>query len=503
LEGFTMTTTPAISPAVRTFLDQPHLLFIGGAWVPSVSGKIFETHDPATGNILASVSEADEQDVNLAVAAARRAFEGPWARATARDRAELLDRLAQQCAEHLEELTEIEVLDSGMLLAAAQHTVRSRPDFFRYYAGWPQRIEGGTIPNSNIRPDGGELFTYTLREPVGVAGLIVPWNVPLAIACLKLAPALAAGCTVVLKPAELTPLSVDFLGKLIEKAGFPPGVVNIVQGGSSVGKAMTMHPGIDKISFTGSTATGKSIVRAAAGNLKRVSLELGGKAPAVVFKDADLEQAIPALAMAMFAFQGQNCMAATRMLVAASVFDRVVAGVAEVTEKLRIGHGMVPDTELGPMISEEHRSRVLEFIESGQRDGAELVAGGKVVDGPGHFLTPAVFANTSRDMRIMREEIFGPVGCFQPFPDGDMDAAVAMANDTDYGLAASIWTTNLSIAHKMARRIRAGQVVINGHGVSGVNIPFGGFKQSGWGREFGKDGLDLFLETKSVTAKLA
>lgn len=492
-----------ISPAARAFLGEPHGLLIDGAWVPARSGKRFETHDPATGRVLASVAEGDAPDLDLAVAAARRAFEGPWSRLTARARGTLLDRLAGLIEDNNELLTEIEVLDSGMLRSIARHTVASRPDLFRYYAGWPQRIEGATIPNSNARPEGTELFTYTLREPLGVAGLIVPWNVPLALACLKLAPALAAGCTVVLKPAELTPLSVLFLGRLIAQAGFPPGVVNILNGfGPTLGVAMAAHPGIDKISFTGSTATGKRIATAAIGNLKRISLELGGKAPAVVFADADLELAIPALAQAIFAFQGQNCMAATRIIVEASVYERVVAGVAEIAAKLRLGHGLRPESEIGPMISAAQRGRVLDFIESGRREGAELVAGGMAGAGPGHFVHPTVFANTSREMRIMREEIFGPVGCFQPFAQGDAGGALAMANDTEYGLAASVWTTNLATAHNMAARIRAGQVAINAHGATGVNIPFGGFKQSGWGREFAKDGLDLFLETKSVTARL-
>jgi len=500
----TMPQPPEISPAVQRFLDEPHGLFIDGDWSQGAAGRRFETVDPATGRRIASVAEADAPDLERAVAAARRAFDGPWARLTARARGALLDRLATLIADNIETLTEIEVLDSGMLRAIARHTVSSRPDLFRYYAGWPQRIEGATIPNSNARPEGTDLFTYTLREPVGVAGLIVPWNVPLALACLKLAPALAAGCTVVLKPAELTPLSALFLGRLIAQAGFPPGVVNILNGfGPTLGAAMAAHAGIDKISFTGSTATGKQIARAAIGNLKRVSLELGGKAPAIVFADADLALAIPAIAQAIFAFQGQNCMAATRIFVEARVFDRVVAGVAGIAADLRLGPGLAEESQIGPMISATQRDRVLDFIETGCREGAELVAGGQAGSGEGYFLHPTVFAHTGRDMRVMREEIFGPVGCFAPFPDGDADAAVSMANDTDYGLAASVWTNNLSIAHKMAARIRAGQVGINAHGTTGVNIPFGGFKQSGWGREFAKDGLDLFLETKSVTARLA
>ncbi len=489
-----------ISPDVQAFLDRPHLLFINGAWVPSLSGKTFDTHDPATGRKLAAVAEAGPEDVERAVRAARAAFDGPWARISPRERGDMLDRLGALIAAHAETLIEIEVLDNGMLRKWAQGTVRSRQDLFRYYAGWPVRIAGETPISA--RPEDAGSFTYTLREPIGVAGLIAPWNVPLAIACLKLAPALAAGCTVILKPADLTPLSVLYLADLVAQAGFPPGVVNIINGGAAAGAAMTAHPGIDKISFTGSTATGKAIVRAAAGNLKRVSLELGGKAPALLFRDADLERTIPALAMAIYAFQGQNCMAATRIIVEAAVYDRVVAGVADIMSKLQPGHGLLPESELGPMISAGHRARVLEIIESGRAEGAELVTGGAALDGPGYFLTPAVFAQTSRDMRVMREEIFGPVGCFQPFANGDVEAAVALANDTEYGLAASVWTTNLATAHKMAARIRAGQVVINGHGAAGVNIPFGGFKQSGWGREFGKDGLDLFLETKAVTLRL-
>lgn len=491
-----------VSPAVTAFLRNPHGLFIGGDWVKPHSGRAFTTFDPATGAHLAEIGEADETDVDLAVASARTAFEGPWSRMTARARANLLFRLAELIAEHQDTLEELEVLDNGMPRSLARITVGSRPDLFRYYGGWPERIEGATIPNSGVRAPGEDLFTYTLREPVGVAGLIVPWNVPLAIACLKLAPALAAGCTVVLKPAELTPLSALFLGELVAKAGFPPGVVNIINGfGAVVGAAMARHPGIDKISFTGSTAVGKSIVQAAAGNLKRVSLELGGKAPAVIFADADLETTIPAVVGAMYFMQGQNCMAATRIYVEAKAFDRVVAEAASLADKMNLGHGLDPASQLGPLISERHRERVLALIDAGVADGAELVTGGRAVEGSGHFVTPAVFVGTHRGMSIMRDEIFGPVGCFERFADGDLEGVAAAANDTDYGLAASVWTTNLSKAHRVARMIRAGQMSINCHGASGVNIPFGGFKQSGWGREFAKDGLDLYLETKSVTAR--
>jgi phenylacetaldehyde dehydrogenase len=494
---------PDVSTAVSDFLRKPHRLWIGGEWIEARSGRTFASFDPATGAHLAEVSEADAADVDLAVIAARQAFEGPWSRLTAKARADLLFRLAALIAAHQDTLEQIEVLDNGMPRSVARATVGSRPDLFRYYGGWPERIEGATIPNSGYRPPGADLLTYTLREPVGVAGLIAPWNVPLAIACLKLAPALAAGCTVVLKPAELTPLSALMLGELIAEAGFPAGVVNIVNGfGSVVGAAMAGHPGIDKISFTGSTAVGKSIVQAAAGNLKRVSLELGGKAPVVIFADADLEMTIPAVVGAIYGLQGQNCMAATRIHVEAKVFDRVVAEVASLADKLKLGHGLHPDSQLGPLISARHRDRVMSLIESGVAEGAELVTGGDAVEGPGHFVTPAVFAGTRGEMRIMREEIFGPVGCLQRFADGDLDGVARAANDTDYGLAASVWTTSLSKAHRMAKMIRAGQMSINCHGATGVNIPFGGFKQSGWGREFAKDGLDLYLETKSVTARI-
>jgi phenylacetaldehyde dehydrogenase len=467
-----------------------------------MAGGAFSTFDPATGAHLAEIGEADATDVDRAVIAARAAFDGPWSRLTARARANLLFRLAELIALNQDTFEQLEVLDNGMPRFVARATVSSRPDLFRYYAGWPERIEGATIPNSGYRNPGDELFTYTLREPVGVAGLIAPWNVPLAIACLKLAPALAAGCTVVLKPAELTPLSALLLGELIAEANFPPGVVNIVNGvGAVVGAAMAQHPGIDKISFTGSTAVGKSIVQAAAGNLKRVSLELGGKAPVVIFADADLETTLPAVVGAIYGLQGQNCMAATRIYVEAKVFDRVVAEAASLADKMKLGHGLDEGTQLGPLISERHRDRVMSLIGAGSGEGAELVTGGRAVDGPGYFVTPAVFANTQPSMRIMRDEIFGPVGCFQRFADGDLDGVAAAANDTNYGLAASVWTTSLSKAHRMARMVRAGQMSINCHAASGVNIPFGGFKQSGWGREFAKDGLDLYLETKAVTAR--
>jgi phenylacetaldehyde dehydrogenase len=360
-------------------------------------------------------------------------------------------------------------------------------------------LTGETIPVSSP----GNWHAYTLREPVGVVGQIIPWNFPLLMAAWKLAPALAAGCTIVLKPAEQTPLSALRFGELVAEAGIPDGVVNIVTGfGETAGAALSEHPDVDKIAFTGSTEVGKLIVKAAVGNLKRVSLELGGKSPAIVFPDADLDHAIAGTANAIFYNQGQTCTAGSRLFAHKSIYDRVVAGVAAEADKLNVGHGLDPSVNLGPLVSKAQQERVLGFLQSGRSEGAEVVTGGKVLGNQGYFVAPTVLAQTNRTMRVVREEIFGPVVCVQSFDDDDLDAVAKVANDTEYGLLASVWTKNLKVAHMMARKIKAGMVVINAHNYGDPAWPFGGYKQSGWGREMGKEVMDHYTETKSVAALL-
>ncbi|GAM06729.1 aldehyde dehydrogenase family protein, partial [Novosphingobium sp. MBES04] len=371
------------------------------------------------------------------------------------------------------------------------------------YAGAIMRIEGTTIAPPRHIADETEALTYTLREPVGVAGQIVPWNVPLSTAILKMAPALAAGCTVVVKPSEMTPLSVLALGQMICDAGFPEGVVNIVNGlGADAGAALSEHPGVDKISFTGSTATGKRIIAASMGNLKRVSLELGGKSPVMVMPDADLELAIPGVSMATFFLQGQNCMAGTRIFVHESIHDQLVEGLAGFANSMTLGHGLDMGTMQGPMISDAHSAKVMGYIEGAKAAGATLVAGGEKLDRPGNFIRPTIFNDCTPDMAVTREEIFGPVMAIQKVATTDLDELGALANDTPYGLSGSVWTKDLSTAHRLVKRIRSGHVSINCHGAVGTNIPFGGYGESGWGREFGNEGLDAYLETKAVTARL-
>ena len=346
----------------------------------------------------------------------------------------------------------------------------------------------------------GESITYTRREPIGVVGAIIPWNSPLIFAILKLAPALAAGCTVVLKPAELTPLTALYLGELIQNSGIPKGVVNIVTGyGESAGAALAQHPDVDKIAFTGSTEVGKKIVEASIGNLKKVTLELGGKNPVVVFPDADLEKVIPGAARACFFLQGQNCMAGTRLFVHEDIYEAVINGVKEMAEAFTIGHGLIPTNDFGPLISEVQKNRVLEYIQIGKEEGADLITGGDSVGEKGHFVQPTIFANVQGDMRIAKEEIFGPVLCAESFSSDDFEIIAKSANDTNYGLSGSVWSQDISTAHKMAMLIDAGQVSINCHAAVDPAIPFGGNKQSGWGREFGQEGLEPYLKTKATT----
>lgn len=490
-----------IAPETECFLGETHRLLIGGEWVEG-SGEL-ETRDPATGLVLARFQTGGAAEVDRAVKAARAAFDGPWGRMTVAERTALLHKLARVMDANATLLTELDVIDNGMPRFIAGLTTANCVEMIDYYAGAVMRIEGTTIaPPRHIAAE-AEALTYTLREPVGVAGQIVPWNVPLSTAILKLAPALAAGCTVVMKPSEETPLSALALGGMILEAGIPAGVVNIVNGvGAEAGQALAEHPGVDKISFTGSTATGKRIIQAALGNLKKVSLELGGKSPVVVMPDADLALAVPGVAMATFFLQGQNCMAGTRIFAHAAIHDELMEGVAAFCKVMTLGHGLDPATTQGPMISDGHAAKVMGYIERARADGVTLIAGGEKLDRPGNFIQPTVFTGCDNAMPLMREEIFGPVMAVQKFEGDDLDAIAALANDTPYGLSGSVWTRDLSTAHRLVKRIRAGQVSINCHGAVGTNIPFGGYGQSGWGREFGQEGLDAYLETKAVTARL-
>jgi len=492
---------PALGPAAATFMAKELKMLIDGKWVGAKSGKTFTVEDPATEETIAQVPAGDKADIDLAVGAARRALEsGPWSRLSPGERSRLVWRLGDILEQHADEFAQLEALDNGKPVTNARRgDVAGSIDMFRYMAGWATRLGGETIPVSSA----GNWHAYTLREPVGVVGQIIPWNFPLMMAAWKLAPALAAGCTIVLKPAEQTPLSALRFGELLQEAGIPDGVVNIVTGyGETAGAALAEHPDVDKVAFTGSTEVGKLIVKAAAGNLKRVSLELGGKSPAIVFPDADLEQAVAGTADAIFYNQGQCCTAGSRLFAHKSVYDRVVDGIVAQAGKLKIGHGLDPTVNLGPLVSKEQHQRVTGFIESGRKEGAEVVTGGNVAGNQGYFVEPTVLAKTNRDMRVVREEIFGPVVCVQSFDDDSLEAVAKFANDTEYGLQASVWTQNLGIAHMMARKIKAGTICINTHNYGDPAWPFGGYKQSGWGREMGKEVMEHYTETKSVAAKL-
>lgn len=492
---------PELSSAAASFVARKHKLLIDGKWVEAQSGKTFAVEDPATLETIAHVPDGGKADIDLAVAAARRAFEsGPWPKMSPSERSKLVWKIGDLIEKYADELAELEALDNGKPVTNARRDdVGGSINMFRYMAGWCQRLNGETIPVSSP----GNWHAYTLREPVGVVGQIIPWNFPLMMAAWKLAPALAAGCAIVLKPAEQTPLSALRLGELLLEAGVPDGVVNIVTGfGETAGAPLAEHPDVDKVAFTGSTEVGKLIVKAAAANLKRVSLELGGKSPAIVFPDADLDSAVAGTASAIFYNQGQCCTAGSRLFAHKSIYEKVVNGVVAEASKLKIGHGLDRSVNLGPLVSREQHDKVRGYIESGRSSGAEVMTGGKVVDRQGYFVEPTVLARTNREMKVVREEIFGPVVCVQSFDDDDLDAVARFANDTEYGLQASVWTQNLRVAHMMARKIKAGTICINTHNYGDPAWPFGGYKQSGWGREMGKEVMENYTETKSVAARL-
>ncbi len=496
--------TIALDPRLkhaRGFLERKTGMLIDGKFVQAASGKTFPVYNPATGTLIASVPEGDKEDVNRAVAAARRAFdERRWLKLSPSERGRIMWKLADLIERDLEELAELESIDNGKPYAVAR--VADLPlavDMFRYMGGWATKITGTTLPISMP----GEYLSYTVREPVGVVAQIIPWNFPLLMAAWKIAPALAAGCTIVLKAAEQTPMTALRLAELIVEAGIPAGVVNILTGfGETAGAALAAHPDVDKVAFTGSTEVGKLIVQAAAGNLKKVSLELGGKSPAIILADADIDAAIAGAASAIFFNHGQCCCAGSRLYAHKSVYDRVVSGVADIAGKIKVGPGLDPATDMGPLVSDEQFNRVTGYIEDGRKEGAKISAGGNRVGNLGYFVAPTVMENTNPNMKVIREEIFGPVVCATPFDDNDLDAIAKQANDTIYGLAASVWTRNGSTAHKLARRIRSGTVWINCHNVFDASLPFGGYKQSGWGREMGAEVFQNYTEVKAITAAL-
>jgi len=478
-----------------------HLL-IDGKWVPALSGKTMERINPASGCVVAHLAEGDAQDIDLAVAAARKAFEGPWRKFKPFDRQAVLLRLADLVEKNFEELSRSVTIDMGAPYTRALGQRQRIIGWLRYYAGLATAIHGETIENSVP----GEVFSFATREPVGVVGSIIPWNGPLGAAIWKIGPVLATGCTMVLKPAEEGSLAPLRLGELLQEVGLPDGVVNIVTGrGEVAGAALAAHPDIDKVAFTGSHVAGQSIVKASAGNLKRLSLELGGKSPNIVFADADLDQAVPGSAMGVFSNSGQVCSAGTRLFVEESIYAKFIERLADYTRQLRIGDGLEPSTQIGPVVSRKQYDRVKQYLDIATAEGAEPVVGGGLATVPGLenglFIQPTVFSKVDDRMTIAREEIFGPV--VSTFSFRDIDEVARRANDTDFGLAAGIWTRDISKAHLLSRRIRAGVVWINCYGLGDPAVPFGGYKMSGYGRESGIQHVNEYLQVKSLWVKAA
>lgn len=484
--------TLAISKRLSDFLVGTKKMYINGEWVESVSGKTFDTLNPATGEVLATLYEAGPEDVDRAVEAAREAFDnGPWTKMSAASRSRLIYKLADLMEAHSEELAQLDSLDNGKpIRETANADVPLAIEHFRYYAGWATKIMGQTIPVA------GPYFNYTRHEPVGVVGQIIPWNFPLLMAAWKLGAALATGCTVVLKPAEQTPLSALYLAQLAEEAGIPKGVLNVIPGyGETAGAPLVSHPKVNKIAFTGSTVVGKSIMAEASRTLKRVTLELGGKSPNIILPDADMNRAIPGALSGIMFNQGQVCCAGSRLFIQKKAFDNVVADLVTHSKAIKQGEGLHPDTQMGPLVSKEQQNRVVNYINQGKAEGAELLTGGTYSD-RGYFVEPTIFADVDDTMTISKEEIFGPVVCAMPFED--IDEVIERANNTEYGLAAGLWTENVRQAHYVANRIKAGTVWVNCYNAFDAASPFGGYKASGIGREMGSYALNNYTEVKSI-----
>ena len=492
----------SLSTPVKRFVSQARQALIDGRWQNAQGGETFEVFNPSNESVIARVADCKKADVDLAVAAARKAFDqGPWPRMSPSARGKILWKIGDLILENLEELAQLESLNNGKPIGVARGAdVPLAADLFHYMAGWATKIEGNTIDISVPYMPGANFHSYTLREPIGVVGQIIPWNFPLLMAAWKLGPALTTGNCVVLKPAEQTPLTALRLAELIAEAGIPDGVVNVVPGyGETAGAALAAHDDVDKVAFTGSTEVGKLIVQAAAGNLKKLTLELGGKSPNIVFDDADTS-AVEGAVNAIFFNHGQCCVAGSRLFVQEDKFDEVVNGVAEIAKGIKLGAGMDSGTQMGPLVSEEQFRRVTGFLESGREDGATTLAGGGRFGERGYFVEPTVITNTRPEMKIVREEIFGPVVVAAPFRT--LDEIAAEASDSSYGLGAGIWTKDISKAHALAKKLRAGTVWINCYNVFDASLPFGGYKQSGWGREMGHEVLNNYTEVKAVTTQL-
>lgn len=487
--------SPSRAAALEFVRSGPKLLLIGGKWVPAKSGRTFDSINPSNEELLTTVAEGDRADVDEAVLAARRAFEAAsWSGISPHVRTRYLIRIADLIERHAEELAILESLDNGMPLWLSRATVALAVDNFYYYSGWPSKIFGATNPTD------AATFMYTLREPMGVCGQITAWNVPFLMASMKIANALACGNTVILKPAEQAPLTALRLGELILEAGLPDGVVNIVPGfGATAGAAIAEHPGIDKIAFTGSTAIGKQILRASAGNLKKVTLELGGKSPNIIFPDADVERALHTAVRSFCSNSGQICSAGTRVFVQEDIYAEVAEQIARLAATYIVGSPFNPETKMGPLISKRQFERVAAYIDAGKAAGATLMTGGSRAADRGYFMQPTVFSDVSNQMLIAREEIFGPVLSIIPFKDED--DAIFQGNDTEYGLAAAVWTRDISRAHKVAKALKAGRVWINTYSESDPVMAFGGYKQSGVGREFGEESIEMYTQTKSVLVR--